>query len=212
MTAQTTDQSREHPKNQDDSKSTIDNSTVMIEEGVNNIKKTVKRFSLVASILLLVLGSIGIFFPGIFAIATEVFIGTLLFLGGIFWGVQSIGTEPKKIISWIKPLILVGSGLLFLSYPVTGVEVLVMLLSFYLLLDAVGSFTLAWSMRPASGWVWMLLNGFISALLAVMIMLGWPAVSLWILGIYVGISLFMDGLSLLTAYFALKNSSQPIGV
>ena len=66
--------------------------------------------------------------------------------------------------------------MLFLVYPDVGIEILAMLLSIYLLMDAIGSFILSWNMRTARGWVWMLINGFLSALLVVLVMAGWPVV------------------------------------
>ena len=44
----------------------------------------------------------------------------------------------------------------------------------------------------------MVFNGVISALLAILFLIGWPATSLWLVGLYVGISLVFDGWALIT--------------
>ncbi|PHS20871.1 MAG: hypothetical protein COA85_13685, partial [Robiginitomaculum sp.] len=55
----------------------------------------------------------------------------------------------------------------------------------------------AFEMRPMRGWFWPLLNAILSFALSLFILAGWPNTSFWIVGIYVGISLFFDGLALL---------------
>jgi len=69
-------------------------------------------------------------------------------------------------------------------------------------MDAYGSFLLAYSVRHKKGWIWMVFNGVISLILASFFLLGWPASSLWLVDLYISISLFFDGLALLTLYWA----------
>jgi uncharacterized membrane protein HdeD (DUF308 family) len=51
-----------------------------------------------------------------------------------------------------------------------------------------------------------LLNGIFSIVLAVIFLVGWPFSSLYLVGLFVGISLFIDGVVLLTLGNHLKNS------
>ena len=80
--------------------------------------------------------------------------------------------------------------------PAAGIAALGLLLSFYLMMDAFGSFTLAQAHYPAKGWGWMLVNGLFSLALAVLFLIGWPATSIWLVGLYVAISLLFDGIAL----------------
>uniref|UniRef100_E6QUL4 Acid-resistance membrane protein n=1 Tax=mine drainage metagenome TaxID=410659 RepID=E6QUL4_9ZZZZ len=155
-------------------------------------------YTLVTGILLVILGTIGIIFPIIMSWVTTVFVGWLLFIGGIFWGVHTYNYSPKNVVDWLKPALLLITGSLVLFYPAPGVAVVGLLLAFYLLLDALGSFALAQSIHPARGWGWMVFNGVISALLAILFLIGWPTTSLWLVGLYVGISLVFDGWALIT--------------
>ncbi|RTZ57952.1 MAG: hypothetical protein DSZ33_06905, partial [Gammaproteobacteria bacterium] len=66
-----------------------------------------------------------------------------------------------------------------------------------LLLDSYANFSLAFTLKPQAGWGWMLFNGFVTLLLSVLIIVGWPSSSLIAIGIIVGVSLLFDGLTLL---------------
>ncbi|OQX14123.1 MAG: hypothetical protein BWK73_10250 [Thiothrix lacustris] len=168
------------------------------------LEKNFGRYTLWLGILLLILGTTGFFLPNLMAIATSSFVAAWLVVGGVFWGAHSISNNPKNILNWLKPLILVGSGAFMLVYPQVGIETLALWLALYLLLDMAGSFSLTFRLRPAAGWWWMLFNGITSLVLALMILLNWPAISDWFVGIYVSISLMFDGIALLGLHFAAK--------
>jgi len=86
---------------------------------------------------------------------------------------------------------------LMLFYPMSGIVATGLLLSIYLLLDAFGSFILVYKMYPANGWGWMVLNGLASLVLAFLFFIGWPEISALLVGLYVAISLFFDGVALI---------------
>ena len=56
----------------------------------------------------------------------------------------------------------------------------------------------------AAGILWLLFNGVLSPVLALVILVGWPATSPIFLGLFVGISLLFDGLSLMMIGVSLK--------
>lgn len=164
--------------------------------------------TLVIGILLIILGIIGIAFPVLVSLATGIFAAGLLFIGGMIWAIHSFKYSPKSVSGWFKPvLLLMTSGLLFYS-PFSGVEVVGLLLALYLLLDAFGSFTLAQSIHPAKGWGWMVFNGMISVLLATLFLIGWPTTSLWLVGLFISISLLFDGWVLVAIGWALRKGER----
>lgn len=158
----------------------------------------------VTGLLLALLGGAGIFFPGALSLTIEVFLAWLMIMGSILWGYYVYQWHRTALISWLKPLVLLIGGILLLVYPVTGVAAITLLISFYLFTDAFGSFALAFERRPLSGWFWMILNGVVSLVLAVLILVGWPSTSPIYLGIIVGISLLFDGISLFMLGFAMN--------
>lgn len=171
-------------------------------------RKVFGRYTLAVGALLILLGFTGFFLPGVISLATDALIASLLVVGGVFWGFHAISDEPKNIFNWLKPILLVGAGVVMLLFPQTSIEALALWLAFFLMLDMAGSFTLAYRSRPAQGWVWMLFNGVISLLLAGMILFNWPGISAWIVGVYVSISLMFDGIALLALRSAFKQNNQ----
>jgi len=170
----------------------------------HNLIKPARASLLTAGVLLALIGAVGIFLPGMLSFTIEIFLGWLMITGGIFWGYYTYKLYSPSFISWLKPLILLAGGVLLLVYPVSGIAAITLMVSFYLITDAFGSFALAFEHRPLQGWFWMILNGVLSLVLAVLILIGWPLSSPFYLGIIVGISLLFDGISLLMLGFAMK--------
>src|SRR5262249_17751906 len=55
-------------------------------------------------------------------------------------------------------------------------------------------------------WPWVLLNGVVNLILGVLIWRGWPESSLWVIGLFVGIELFLHGWS----WVVLALSARPV--
>lgn len=159
----------------------------------------------VSGLLLAILGAAGIFFPSELSIAVDVFLGWMMIIGGIFWSYHVFQWHKSSFISWLKPLILFVGGVLLLIDPVSGIATLTLLVSFYLFTDAFSSFGMAFENLSGSSRFFMLLNGFLSTALAILILMGWPQSSPMYLGIIVGISLLFDGITLFMFSLAVKN-------
>jgi uncharacterized membrane protein HdeD (DUF308 family) len=109
-------------------------------------------------------------------------------------------------MGWLKAFVLVVTALMLIFKPLPGIAAVGLLLSIYFLFDSFGNMAMAFAMRPAKGWWMWLLNGIFSIVLAVIFLVGWPFSSLYLVGLFVGISLFIDGVVLLTLGNHLKNS------
>jgi len=64
-------------------------------------------------------------------------------------------------------------------------------------LDGFSSLAFAWDLRTEHGRGWLIFNGVISLALASIIIYGWPFAFAWLVGFFIGISLFIDGVTLL---------------
>ncbi len=154
-------------------------------------------FSIITGILLIAVGCIGVLLPEFMALEATIFIAGLLMVGSIFWLVHTFKYKMYGWAQWLKPLMLLITGGVMLFYPLDGVAAIGVLLVIYLILDAIGSFTFAYMVRPLVGWGWMIFNGVTSLALAILFMIGWPESTLLIVGLYISISLFFDGWALL---------------
>ena len=161
------------------------------------------RHSFWAGVLLMILGAIGIALPLGMAVTMVEVVSLVLFIGGGLW-LWHAWKHGAGLAHWLKPLVPVVAGGLMIWSPMDGAAALALLLSFYLLLDAVGSFALARELRPTSGWGWMVASGVVDLVLVVFFTLGWPASSLVVLGIFVGTSLLFDGAALAAIGWSLR--------
>jgi len=163
-------------------------------------------YTFITGILLVILGTVGFFLPGLMSLGAALLVAWLLIIGGIVWAGHTYKYDAKSVMNWIKPVLLLITGGLMLFYPLTGIAAVGLLLAVYLLLDAFSSFALAQAMHPASGRGWMVFNGAASLILALLFLYGWPATSLWLVGLYISISLFFDGAALIAISTAHKTN------
>ena len=156
-------------------------------------RKTLKT----TSIVLIVVGIIGIALPQFLSIAIALFAGWLMiFAGSIALFITWHGFRDRWV-AWLKPFVLITVGLLILLNPIAGTAALGIMLAIYFLFDGFSGIGSAWEMRPQKGWGWLMFNGAISLLLAAIFIIGWPFSSAWMIGLFIGFSLFIDGVSLL---------------
>lgn len=163
-----------------------------------------RRVVLVTSIVLLLLGVIGICLPQVLSIATAVFAGWLLLIAGIAACYICWHSDRERWAGWLRPFALILFGLLLLLHPLAGTAALGLVLAVYFLLDGFAGVGSAWEMRPRKGWAWFMLNGVLSLVLAAVFIAGWPFTSAWLVGFFIGISLFFQGGALMTFALAAK--------
>jgi uncharacterized membrane protein HdeD (DUF308 family) len=65
-------------------------------------------------------------------------------------------------------------------------------------------FVLSVQLRPLPGSGWLLVDGIVTLLLAVMIGIGWPISSVWAIGTLVGVSMFFSGITRLMLSAAVR--------
>lgn len=163
--------------------------------------KTSSRHLMWLGIVMAVVGIVAIVFPVISTLATALFVGWMLLLAGIFLLIGSFtihGTGPFFGALPISLLTLVA-GVFLLFHPVVGALALTMVLGVVFLVQGAFELTLAFEMRPHRAWLWMLLSGMASVLLALVIAFGLPAISLIALGILLGINFLTTGLGYIFA-------------
>jgi len=146
-------------------------------------------------------GVIAIVFPMVSTFAAALFVGWMLLLAGLFLFVGSFaihGTSPF-FGGLLMALLMVAAGVFLLFNPLAGVLALTILLGVLFLVQGAFELALAFEMRPQRTWVWMLLSGLASVVLAVVIAAGLPGISLIALGILLGVNFLSTGLGYIFA-------------
>jgi uncharacterized membrane protein HdeD (DUF308 family) len=164
----------------------------------------------VLGIALIVLGFIALGSVVIASLATAFIIGLLLLLGGVseiigaFW-CRGWSGYFLHLLSGVLSIII---GVLFLRAPVDALLALTLLLACLLMVGGVFKIIAALSNRFAA-WGWPLVSGLIDLILGVMIWSEWPASALWVIGLFVGISLVFRGANWIGLGLALRGLRGP---
>jgi len=85
------------------------------------------------------------------SLSVSMLVGWMLIIGGLISGYHVIKSYHKKWLAWLKPFILLVTGILLLLYPVSGVAALGLLLAIYFLIDAFAGFSFAFELHPLKG-------------------------------------------------------------
>jgi uncharacterized membrane protein HdeD (DUF308 family) len=165
-----------------------------------------RKTVIITSIVLLLAGIAGIAMPQFMSIAVALFAGWLMIIAsGIAFYITWHGFRDRWVV-WLKPFVLLTVGLLILLHPLAGTAALGLMLAVYFLLDGFAGVGSALDLRPRGGWGWLLFNGIVSLTLAAVFIAGWPFTTVWLIGLFIGFSLFVDGLSLLMLGLAARTS------
>ena len=97
-------------------------------------------------------------------------------------------------------------GAVLISNPVAGAASLTVLVGILLFLLGGAKIAYSLSLRPVSGWVWVLVSGIISVVLGIIIFANFPWAAVTVLGLFLGVELTFNGVTLLMAGLALRKS------
>ena len=169
-----------------------------LEMNINkNLVDNFKKHAKISGIIFIILGILGIIFPPALTLTTVMIVSAVMFIAGFSAAAMTLKSKQHDWAGWLKSFILILTALYMLFYPAGGAAALGLVLSVYFFMDAFAGFGLAFSLRPQKIWLMWLFNAIVSAGLGVIFVIGWPFSSIYLIGIFVGISLIMDGVALL---------------
>jgi uncharacterized membrane protein HdeD (DUF308 family) len=101
----------------------------------------------------------------------------------------------------VLSVVSVVAGILLLLNPVFGLLALTILVIAYLFVDGIAELVMSARMSDEPGRGWIAASGVTSLVLAGLLWIGFPADALWTIGLLVGISLLMTGLSMVAVAY-----------
>jgi uncharacterized membrane protein HdeD (DUF308 family) len=169
------------------------------------VKKSV-GLSIALSVLMIVAGILAIASPAAAGIAINLVVAwLLLFSGGAHlafaWYTRGAGGLIWELLVGILYIFIGGY---MLVHPVAGLASLTIALAIYLLFEAILEFVMGFALRPVPGSGWLLFDGVVTLILAVMIWRTWPSSTAWVIGTLVGISMLFSGTSRLMLTIAAR--------
>jgi uncharacterized membrane protein HdeD (DUF308 family) len=147
-------------------------------------------------VLLVASGVLALAMPFVAAFATALLLAWLLIVGGIAEVAYAIQTRHERGFGWkfVGGVLTLALGVLVLLAPLAGAATLGVIVGAFLLMGGIARTVLAFSLRPAHGWGWVLADGLLSMAIALLVAAGWPEYSMAFVGVLTGIWLIWGGL------------------
>lgn len=174
-----------------------------LQAGLEKGRKTVMW----VGVLLLALGILAVVFPSVSTLATNYFIGWVLLLAGalMFFGSFAILGAGPFFGALLFSLLTLACGGFLLFNPESGTVALTIIVAVLFMFDGAYQMTLAFGLRPAKGWGWVLVSAILSAAIGFVIATNLAGTSQFVLGLLVGIKFIFTGI----AYIMLARELKP---
>jgi uncharacterized membrane protein HdeD (DUF308 family) len=163
-------------------------------------------WSIVLSVLMITAGLMAIGVPMIAGVAITALIAWLLIFSGLLHVVFAWRGGRAGAVLWeiLLGIVYGAIGFYLLANPVAGLASLTLAIAFYLLIEGALEFVLSFQLRPLPGSGWLLVDGIVTLLIAVMIWSTWPSSAVWVVGTLVGISMLFSGITRLMLSIAVR--------
>jgi uncharacterized membrane protein HdeD (DUF308 family) len=144
--------------------------------------------------VLIVLGAVAASFAYMTTVASVIVFGWLLLFAGVTLGVLSFmtGRWSGFLLALAAGVLSVITGIMLIRAPLAGAASLTLVIAVFLLVTGIFRAVSSVVMRFPT-WGWSLVSGLIALALGAILLAGWPQISVWFLGFYVGIDLIAHG-------------------
>ena len=162
------------------------------------VKDHWQRFCTVG-ILLSSCGVVAMLLPVFTTIALKYTLGAVFLIAAILHVDRAFVSVGWAASMWqaLSAIALAVGGVLLLSHPLTGLLGITLLIALTLMFDGVFKIISGLRLRPNDGWIWIVAAGVSSIVVGVLIWNRLPSSAVTTVGLLVGISLLLSGLSYL---------------
>ncbi|SER73356.1 HdeD family acid-resistance protein [Natrinema salaciae] len=152
------------------------------------------------------LGLLAMTIPFATGLSISIALGILLVAGGIVHGVHAFAAGGWRGTAWQLALAIVSviAGVAVIAAPTIALVTLTLALVAYLVVDGLVELGTAVRMAGTPGRLSVGVSGAISLVLAGLLWIGFPASAVWAIGLLVGVSLLMTGLSMVAVAMAAR--------
>jgi uncharacterized membrane protein HdeD (DUF308 family) len=168
--------------------------------------RTATTWSIVLSTLMMAAGVLAISVPTIAGVAVTAIVGWLLLFSGLFHLAFAWRAGRPGAVLWqiLLGLVYGAIGFYLIASPVAGLESLTLAIALYLFIEAALEFVLWSRLHEVAGRGWLMVDGIVTLILAVMIWSSWPSNAVWVVGTLIGISMFFSGITRLMLSIAAR--------
>lgn len=164
---------------------------------------------LILGILTVILGFFAMMAPGMAGLTVVLMIGIVLIIAGVARTLFAFKAKSwgKGILVFLLGLLTLAAGFYMVTRPGVGLVSLTLFLAAYFVVDGIFEIIEAFDLKPIDGWGWMLFSGVVSIILGIMIWRRWPASSVVIIGVLIGIKLIFAGTAMAMMGWAARRFS-----
>jgi uncharacterized membrane protein HdeD (DUF308 family) len=161
---------------------------------------------LALGLALVVLGTIALGSALVMTVASVFFFGWLLIIGGVMEAVHAFWRKRWAgfFLDLLTGILYIIAGWMMVTNPKESALLLTLIIAMFLVFEGVFRIVAALAARYPH-WGWVLFNGIISLILGIMIWRQWPYSGLWVIGLFVGIEMLLNGWSLVMLSLAARN-------
>lgn len=172
-------------------------SSVQGMQGPLPIIRKITGWYTAAAVLFILLGAFAIVEPAVAALGVTVLVGWLLIFGGVahLIGACAGGTAKEIIFQIAVGIAYLVAGRYSLTHPHLAIGTLTLLLGAAILTGGVVEIISYFRLKNQDASRWTLFNGIVNLLLGGMILFHWPSSSVWTIGVFVGLTLLMTGMT-----------------
>jgi uncharacterized membrane protein HdeD (DUF308 family) len=177
----------------------------MTQSFLSDVRR-VAGWSIALSVLMIIAGFLAIASPFVAGIVVTRVVGWLLLFSGALHFVYAFRGGGVTAVLWeiLLGLVYALVGFFILANPALSLASLTMVLAFYLFIEAILEFAASYMTRHEKGSGWLLFDGVVTLLLALMISSNWPSSEVWAIGTLVGVSMLFSGVSRLMMSSAVR--------
>ena len=162
-------------------------------------------------IALVVLGIIGLYMVGTLTIASILYFGILVVVGGVFTLIDGFRAEGWKAKIWeiLIGVLYIVAGIVMIMNPGASAVWFTLFLAAFLLVSGIFRIVMGFQIhKEVKGWGWTVVGGIASILLGIMIFAQWPVSGLWVIGLFVAIEMIMQRTSMISIAFAARSVAE----
>lgn len=179
-----------------------------IEQAANEVRAN-WGWLLFMGIALTILGIIGLYMAGTLTVASVLWFGILVLVGGILTLIDAFRAEGWKAKLWemLIALAYILVGIIMITNPGKSAVWFTLFIAAFLLMSGIFRIVIGFQIRDeVKGWGWTVFGGVASIILAFMIFAQWPYSGLWVIGLFIAIEMIMQGTSMISIAMAAKAS------
>lgn len=139
-------------------------------------------------------------------VASVFLVGIMMIVAGIAEIINAFQLKGwGKFLIWaLLGVLYIIAGFVTFENPLLAAALLTLILGAALVASGLVRIFLAFSVKRATPWIWLLLSSLVTLLLGILILAHWPVSSVYVLGIFLGVDLVMAGAAWIGLGIALR--------